>query len=937
MLISRIRKSFPLAADEQRVAARMSLGVIAAVTCLMLVLAGASMGFTGSIAFSMQPSPSGSPSGSPSPTGPAGPQIFLLNPSLSYDPHFRFTEPPRDPSDPANPTADPDPPKISDEYDGTDERYHVVAVVKNPPPNVLIEAYYAAEGQNEVTVGQLTPVPGSDDTYELVWNVPENTISPGFGTFAVRMFSQTASGFEEVAAHEVPVRMQHDTSLNLGEPLIEEAETVELLWPSQAGPLGFYKPSGPGGLWRTIVNGTTSQGVVGTSSPETGQQGNRNVYQVRLFYSVSPIGVEPVYKACGTITPSAPRADFSRTFAGPCTLVGEDVPSQVTAVAALAVQDQETDDPGSGAAGANVREPSQEGADAHRVQPYVPDPSELKIDLDSSPVPDQPSRRHEQAGLRCLTYTVTVTDQLDRPVQGANVDIHVTGPDDQIRFGEDTSAASANGADLPPDKGHTSIERLASCDPTIGAAEAAQQGDHNVPGDDDLKHLESQFGTGLTGGGGTSFGQWRFHVYSASLGDSAITAWVDDESLTSESERRPADDDLVSATAPQDTNFAQWLPSAPAVTIDPTGATAPAGSCQRFVVRVRGGARAVRGANVDVHATGPNNDLDFCDPSDASQRQAPDRGTGHNAEDQGEMAHAGQPPVAQHTEGETNDQGNFVVGIMSPVAGDTTLTAWYDGGEAPFDNDDQATGEATSTATTNWIQSTGDAAISFLNPSPYGNVTNVGRKEDVDTAYHIVTRVSSLLPVPGVEVFYRSGTAPLVKIADATRVGESDTFEAYWPVDVADGSYTLVARIKDTNITVEQSVTVNNSPTQTNPQDVPFETLEITAPLDGQRASFVRGKLTMRGVASAGAEGFHLYYTRASSLATPGSGAWTQCGTSTLPSGSAPKEWTLDCTLQGSDQPAMVTGVAAFAYDCPQGNCMVQRTSHSGDAHRVFG
>ncbi|MFN2586487.1 MAG: calcium-binding protein, partial [Actinomycetota bacterium] len=32
-----------------------------------------------------------------------------------------------------------------------------------------------------------------------------------------------------------------------------------------------------------------------------------------------------------------------------------------------------------------------------------------------------------------------------------------------------------------------------------------------------------------------------------------------------------------------------------------------------------------------------------------------------------------------------------------------------------------------------------------------------------------------------------------------------------------------------------------------------------------------------------------------------------------------------------------VTGVAAVAYDCLQGNCMVQRTSHSGDAHRVFG
>ncbi|HEX2294815.1 MAG TPA: calcium-binding protein, partial [Actinomycetota bacterium] len=112
--------------------------------------------------------------------------------------------------------------------------------------------------------------------------------------------------------------------------------------------------------------------------------------------------------------------------------------------------------------------------------------------------------------------------------------------------------------------------------------------------------------------------------------------------------------------------------------------------------------------------------------------------------------------------------------------------------------------------------------------------------------------------------------------------------------------------------------------------------LELTAPLDGQRATFVRGRLQVRGVASAGAEGVIVYYTKASSLATPGSGAWTQCATSTLPAGTSPKEFTLECALAGSDQPALVTGVAAIAYNCFE-DCRVNQTNHTGDAHRVFG
>lgn len=913
----------------------MTLAVVAAILCLMLVLAGASMGLTGSLAFS-QPSPSGSAS---EPAGESG-KIFLLNPNGTYDPRFPLTQPPREPSDPRQP-PEPDPPKISDKFDGVDEAYHVVAVVKDPPPTALVEAYYAASGQNEVTIGQLSPVPGSPDTYELLWDVNENTINAGFGTFTVRLFAETPAGFEEVSADEEAVRIQHETSLNLGEPQIEESETAELLWPSQNGPLGFYKASGAG-TWATWVEGTVSQGIPGTSGPPPApqNQGPRNTYQVRLYYSVSPIGTDPQYVLCNTaLATGAARPDGSRRFAGNCTLTGTHVPSKVTALAVVAVQDEDPDDPAETSSGVNTRAQTQEGADAHRVQPYVQQVDDMTLELTSNTASDSGQRRHvvqaSSNDVACTSYMITVKDALDRPVQGANVDVHLRGPGDSIQFGDEGDSGRTHSAYASP-KSH-STEAGRDCDGSGNWADL-QQGDHNSPGADDTKHLESApTGTGLSAGGGASAGQWKFQVWSERVGDTAITAWVDDEPLLNETDKRPADDDLPEAAEATDTNFAQWLPSAVTVTLDPTGATAAAGSCQKFIVRVRGGTRLIRGANVDVHATGPTNDLDFCDPGDGSPRRAPDAGIGHNAEDEGEMVHAGEPPVAQHTEGVTNDQGNLVIGISSPEAGDTTLTAWYDSGEDTFDNDNQDAGEATGTATTNWIVATGDAAISFLNPSPYGSAgTNVGRKQDVDAAFHLVARVSALNDISGVEFFYRSGTNPLVKIGDATRVGQTDAYEAYWPADVADGPYTLVARIRDTEIAVEQAVTVRNQGSMIDPTVVPFETAEITAPLDGQRATFSNRKLTVRGVTSAGAEGVHLYYTKAGPLTTPAAGAWTQCGTSTLPSATAPKEFTLDCTLVGSDQPALVTGIAAIAYNCFQ-DCRASQSNHSGDAHRVFG
>lgn len=933
MLISRMRKSIELSAGDRRIAARMTLGFVAAILCLMLALAGTSLGLTGAFA-AAQPSPSGS---APEPGGEPG-AIFLLNPNPGYDPGADVVEDPV--VAPGPPPTIISNPKVSDKFDGIDTAYHVVAVAKDPPPTALVEAYYQPVTGNEVTIGQMTPVPGAPDTFEFFWDIPSSIPNADRGFVIVRLYEETPTGFEQLSEHSVQVRIMTGPIIYSGGNAASAAETVELTWPAQNGVLGFFKGAAAGSQWRAVLDGTASVFTPQNRPQNPNEHGSNGTNRVELFYSKTKPGLEPEFVFCGSGSLDGIDDRGFQTWQAECALATADRPSQVTAVAAVAMEDQ--DDSGEG-------EPlySQEAADVHVLQPYLQRVEDMTVDVRTSTSSDSGRRRHAVLGtssnLACIAYEVRVTDVLDRPVEGANVDIHLRGPGDQVQFGTDTGTGIATSGKQKPQKGH-STEAGRNCS---AASNTAEQGDHNVPGGDDVKHVESTEGTG-SGGGGTTFGEWMFQLWSSAAGDTEITAWVDEEPVATESQKREADDDILEPTEASDTNFAQWLASAPALTIDPLGATAAAGECQRFIVRARVGTRAVRGANVDVHATGPSDDLDFCDPGDGSTVNAPQGGTGHNAEDAREVAHAGQPPVAQHTEGETNDAGNLVVGVISPIAGDTTLTAWYDGGEAPFDNDNQDAGEATATATVNWIVSTGDAAISFLNPSPYGDAgTNVAKTRDVDEAYHLVARVSSLQPV-AVEFFYRSGSDPLVKIADATRVGQSDAYEAYWPVGVADGSYTLVARIAGTTIAAEQAVTVNNSPTATDPRDVPFETLEITAPLDGARATFTKGKVVVRGVTSAGAEGVDLFYTKAGPLATPASAAWISCGFAPLASGSAPKEFTGECQLQGSDQPALVTGVAALPYDCVQAGCNAAPGAapgggrnpgarDSGDAHRVIG
>lgn len=884
-------------------AARTALAVVAIGVFAILFAAGPSLGST---FVSAQPSPSESGSPSPSASESPDPQPTQPEPPPPTGPAIRLLNPAETPTDAfVGDEFDPNR-KVSDKFDGTDETFHVVAVTRQEPANAVVEAFFQPSGAAELRVGELHKVADSADTWELHWDIPDD-FETGAGDFSVKLFNGAGN---EIATDAESVEVD------------PEEETVEMTWPVNDGPLGFFKPKG--GEWRAVIDGTASAGVTG----------------LFFHYSTTPIGQAPEWKECfvGT-TPDnrfnpalAPSGDH-RPFQIFCRLNPEDgdkdVPGDVTGLAiVVGGPDNPLGIPGQGVL-------SQESADIHRVRGFSQDPADMSIDLvpfhSAAASAGYPSGQHRQAGTGCLQFEAVVTDQNDRPVVGASVDVHMQGIDDEIGFGSTGSTGKQ------PDKGGHAPEPGYNC----SGDRTGLQGDHEVASGNDTKHKESITGTGLSGTG-VAPGAWRFSMYSPNPGTANVTAWVDDRALADDTKEREADNDALGTAEARTTLEAFWLAGPTRLTFTPTGDTAPSGTCNAFTITVRGGRTPVRGINVDVHATGPTSDLDFCAPTGGSPQQAPELG-GHQPEDTDEAQHQNpdpEKPNTQHTEGDTDNTGTFTIGINSPVPGDTTLQAWVDGlrDGLPADNDVQGSGEVTGSASNSWASDAGDAEVRFVNPSGYGGSgDNVSGLNDGNNYFHVVVRVDAPQLVEGVDILLSSdGTTFSSLPGEATQIGNTDTYEYLWVTeDFANATYTLRAEIEGTEQGENRRIALNNT----------RETVEIAEPGVNDVAAFIDGKITVSGQASAEAEGVKFFYTTTAAKDTRNAAQWVECGRTeleTVEEGTQP--FSGECTLAENDSSSLVSGIAALAFVCdPALGCEDpvlgedHTANETGDAHRVFG
>lgn len=836
-------------------------------------------------------------------------------------------------------------PKVSDTANGTDETFELVAVVSNAPEEAVVEAFLTTGG-DERSLGLLERL--SADTWELSWNVP-STVSNGSAEISMVARRGPEIGTQELSRDTVTVNLQHKETPGttpVHAPL-PAAETAEFTWPTQLGPLGFYRPRE--GSWSTVLSGVLSSGADATFS---------------VYYSVTPIGREPIFIQCGSGSATPRDEGGMRPFQAACTLTDEDLPSQVSAVAVVPQRNEQS-------ATQITPAPQPQAADVQRVQPFIQTVDEMKISLATLPPNSMttawPSGTHRASGSGCMDVVAVVSDQHDQPVQGANVDIELRGPADAPTFGSGSSAFK-----VPFGFGE---EDASNC--TEGGT-AGRQAVFEIADGPDAKRIESDQGSGLSGGG-AGVGEWRFKVFAPGTewGYSEVYAWVDDQVRTGETDESAPDNETYESYEPLASLRLQWLEENLTVSASPASDAAPVDACNPYEVLVAGGRAPLGGVNVDLHLRGPDTGVRFCDPPGASELRPPDDGEHGTEEEPGGDHHPPNTPQCTtengpaciHREGETDSKGRLIFGLSSDVAGSTSITAWFDGEQGTDDDLNNTTG-ASSQASTSWIAAASDAKISFTNPSGYA-----GPKTISDTHFRIVTSVNAPFAIDGVdlELADDSGT---VALGPATRVAGGHTYEFDWDLDasrlpggtepgeaedpgegedeggpgdeeaqtgpVPDGNYTLRAKIAGEAAVAEADVVVDRDGGATDP--APSEGVELSLPLNGRAVSILDRVITVKGTATPGAEAVDLFY----SVTPPGEPVtWVtpSCGhVDLLGSGPEPQEFEGECRLGTNHRSDQVTGLAAASYDCMLAGCDAtpgaptrQGAAESGDAIRITG
>jgi hypothetical protein len=471
--------------------------VLIAVLCFVLALAllqGSAFLISDPKAFSQ---------GSPTPS-PTGPRIQFLNPSAGTSR------------------------ELSTKDDGTNQTYHLVAWVSEVPPNPLVEFKYQPTGGGETTISGSGTVIQSGDTFELPWNMAEATNeatdSPGpiptegtSGTLRAILYS----GSTEISRDEETVRVNQQAAPacpGSGNETCEEeaqANTVELTYPTNAGSKGWYRPNPGQGPNNSVFDATSSTGT------ET----------IKSFYTLSRPGTEPEWKQCRSGADPASETKANSADGVRCEYASADNPASVTAVAVRADDSLPRVGP--------VSDPDQDTSDAHRTFPYEQDAT--SVVLTNGQQTTDPNK--------CTAViTATVLDQASpaRKIADTNVDVHAAGTVDELFFDDSDGTPPYSAPNKAPENHPT--EAAADCETTTNPPNSGTQGEHEIAGPGDTKHIESSTDT-------DDSGSWKFALLARVAATAQFVVFADEDS----------NDRLCSAEA-QANGSAGWGSAAPGPT-----------------------------------------------------------------------------------------------------------------------------------------------------------------------------------------------------------------------------------------------------------------------------------------------------------------------------------------------------------------------------------
>jgi Ca2+-binding RTX toxin-like protein len=416
-----------------------------------------------------------------------------------------------------------------------DNAYHLNTWVFQVPASPHVEFEVVGSGGNRVASFEAQR--RGTDAWEHFWDIAG--VPDGTYTLRAILFQgyQGPGTGSVVGNHEITVQVQ-----NTGEPNAitgqgGRAETVDIVYPGNAGTLGFFP--NPNGTHNIVLDGVTS---------------NRTRF-VTTLYSVSTPGTGPTWSTAGcpafsTTTTAAPPGvsgpEGSRFVRVRCNIPATVNPANITAVAMVA-----DDTPAPADEPAPTQLGFRDSADAHRVFTYRAEPTQLTL----SP-PTHTTSPNEQGVFPCSgNFVVGVLDQNGRFIAGAKVDAHAQGPDNNLRFSTDSAAASGRSAQRAPERGGHLTEAGWNC---ATNAAGGTQGYHPVPGLPDRKHSQT------TTAGTNNNGQFVFALRSNVAGETQLTVWADVNN-----------DDRYCETEPHVNGSAGWGVAAPTVEGVPPDDAAP--------------------------------------------------------------------------------------------------------------------------------------------------------------------------------------------------------------------------------------------------------------------------------------------------------------------------------------------------------------------------
>lgn len=421
-----------------------------------------------------------------------------------------------------------------------EQPYHINAWVNEVPPDPFVEFELircpvdqpptpTCPGGTRRAIGNGVQV--GQDVFDFFWQIPD--LPDGTYVLAAMLFSR---GSEVDRDFEV-INLNHTNEGAREDPQQVAGETVEILYPDNSGLVGYY------------TNPAASTALVMEARPSSGTQ------FLRRLYTTSAPGTQPEWKSCGSpVQISCCGLPPPQTVRIRCTLRPTDAGSQVTGLALVA-----NDTPGEPFGFGVSSNTNDDAADAHRVFPFLQQITSVTVAPLSATAAVQQRTTEEvntSGDASCSPiFTFGVFDQLGNPIAGANVDVHATGPSDNLKFEVATGSSGDPSPNKPPERNHRFTETGYEC--TEGSAgnndvPTGQQGEHNVAGAD-TKHVEN-----ILPGGTADNGTFRIRLHSRDVGITEITAWADRD-----------DDDLYCAQEPAAHARIGWGFTSPPP--DPTG------------------------------------------------------------------------------------------------------------------------------------------------------------------------------------------------------------------------------------------------------------------------------------------------------------------------------------------------------------------------------